>query len=345
MTEQTSAADILTALASTKNTHDDSKFDYQKSDLHGKPVTELESLLSKIESDTSIKVSKNFKKRLARMIEYKKGKGLELKKARRARDREKNKTFRYKRKKNIYKFASQSPDTFDKNFHIVMDLTLDHLMDSSSLNDLARQLGFAYATNRNLDYSSNLWYCGMQERLKKIYSYQHDGWQNWDLNYTANSFEEIETNKSNIVYLSSDATETLSRPKRGEFYVIGGLVDRNAYKGFCHQKAKDLGLRTAKLPLSEHVSMEQLARPLTVNHVSDILCKLFEKIDKHDQKPLPQRKRRKVDENGETENDTTSETIIQKRDLSDEVLKSYWHEAIIETIPQRKNFKIVEDQS
>ena len=151
-----------------------------------------------------------------------------------------------------------------------MDLTLDNLMDSSALNDLARQLGFAYATNRKLEYSCNLWYCGMQERLKKIYSYQHDGWQNWDLNYTSDSFEKIETNKSNIIYLSSDATETLFRPKRGEFYVIGGLVDRNFHKGFCHKKALDLGLRTAKLPLSEHVSMEQLARPLTVNHVSDI---------------------------------------------------------------------------
>lgn len=96
MTEQKTAAEILTSLAPAENTHDDSKFDFQKSDLHGKPVAELESLLSKIESDSSINVSKNFKKRLARMIEYKKGKGLELKKARRARDREKNKTAQYK---------------------------------------------------------------------------------------------------------------------------------------------------------------------------------------------------------------------------------------------------------
>ena len=64
MTEKKTAAEILTSLELTKNTHDDSKFDFQKSDLHGKPVTELESLLSKIESDTSINVSKNFKKHL-----------------------------------------------------------------------------------------------------------------------------------------------------------------------------------------------------------------------------------------------------------------------------------------
>merc|ERR1711941_202555 len=64
-----------------KNTHDDSDFDLQKSDLHGKSVDELEKIQKKISSDTSIKVSKNFRKKLTTMIEWKKGKGLELKKA------------------------------------------------------------------------------------------------------------------------------------------------------------------------------------------------------------------------------------------------------------------------
>lgn len=71
---------------------------------------------------------------------------------------------------------------------------------------------------------------------------------------------------------------------------------------------------------------------------------MFEKIDKHEQKPFPQRKRRKMEENEETKiENKTSADVVKKDDITDEVLRSYWHEAIISTIPKRKNFKIVDE--
>jgi len=57
-----------------------------------------------------------------------------------------------------------------------------------------------------------------------------------------------------------------------EVYVIGGLVDRNRHKGITEKKARDLGIRTAKLPISEHMQFLK-ANVLTCNHVFEILLK------------------------------------------------------------------------
>ncbi|TDZ17312.1 tRNA (guanine(9)-N1)-methyltransferase [Colletotrichum orbiculare MAFF 240422] len=82
----------------------------------------------------------------------------------------------------------------------------------------------------------------------------------------------------NIVYLSSDSVNTLDRLEPGVSYVIGGLVDRNREKGLCHRRARELGIRTAKLPIGKFMNLSS-RRVLATNHVVEIMLKWLETGD------------------------------------------------------------------
>ncbi|KAN0059703.1 tRNA (guanine(9)-N(1))-methyltransferase [Thecaphora frezii] len=104
--------------------------------------------------------------------------------------------------------------------------------------------------------------------------------------------------KEDVVYLTADTDDTLACLEEGKTYIIGGIVDKNRYKSLCLNKATKLGIRCAKLPISEENLAEferrlrlkgETSRPgsqdaqghakgsyqgrkvLTVNQVADIL--------------------------------------------------------------------------
>ncbi|SPO24066.1 related to TRM10 - tRNA methyltransferase [Ustilago trichophora] len=58
---------------------------------------------------------------------------------------------------------------------------------------------------------------------------------------------------SDAIYLTADTDDTLSELEPGKTYIIGGIVDKNRYKGLCRAKADRLGIRAAKLPLSQEM--------------------------------------------------------------------------------------------
>jgi tRNA (guanine9-N1)-methyltransferase len=78
-----------------------------------------------------------------------------------------------------------------------------------------------------------------------------------------------------IVYLSSDSPYTLDRLEPNTSYVIGGLVDKNREKGLCYKRARELGIRTARLPIGEYMVM-QSRTVLATNHVVEIMLKWLE---------------------------------------------------------------------
>jgi len=89
------------------------------------------------------------------------------------------------------------------------------------------------------------------------------------------SAEEKPTEAREIIYLSSDSPDTLTELKPYSTYIIGGLVDRNRHKGICYKRAKDRGMKTARLPIGEY--MEMTSRfVLATNHVSEIMVKWLE---------------------------------------------------------------------
>ncbi|TQV98233.1 tRNA m(1)G methyltransferase domain-containing protein [Cordyceps javanica] len=81
-----------------------------------------------------------------------------------------------------------------------------------------------------------------------------------------------------VVYLSSDSPYTLSRLEPGTTYVVGGLVDKNREKGLCYRRARERGIRTARLPIGEYMVMHS-RQVLATNHVVDIMLKWLEHED------------------------------------------------------------------
>lgn len=86
---------------------------------------------------------------------------------------------------------------------------------------------------------------------------------------------------SHLVYLSADSEEELTTLSPNEIYVIGGIVDRNRHKMLCQNKAVELGIRTARLPIGSFIENMPTRKVLTVNQVrgarsiSDIRCLRF----------------------------------------------------------------------
>lgn len=52
--------------------------------------------------------------------------------------------------------------------------------------------------------------------------------------------------------------------------MIGGLVDKNRHKGLTHRQAVEAGVRTARLPIKDHIQLST-RHVLAVNHVVEIL--------------------------------------------------------------------------
>ena len=81
-----------------------------------------------------------------------------------------------------------------------------------------------------------------------------------------------------VVYLTSDSPYTLERLEPYTSYVIGGLVDRNREKGICYKRAMAHGVKTAKLPIGEYMTMASRF-VLTTNQVVEIMSKWLECAD------------------------------------------------------------------
>jgi len=87
------------------------------------------------------------------------------------------------------------------------------------------------------------------------------------------------TPKSTVVYLTADSEDELSELRPDETYIIGGICDHNRYKNLCLNKARDFGIRTARLPIGRYLTSLSTRKVLTVNQVFEILIKWVETKD------------------------------------------------------------------
>ena len=103
-----------------------------------------------------------------------------------------------------------------------------------------------------------------------------------------------------VVYLSSEADDTLEELKPFSTYIIGGLVDKNREKGICHKRATERGIRTAKLPIGKYLDMSS-RKVLATNHVNEIMVHWLECGDWGEafMKVMPKRKGGKLREEGD----------------------------------------------
>lgn len=185
----------------------------------------------------------------------------------------------------------QNKNTFlskcSENFPVVIDCSWENEHTESTLKSLTQQLMYCYGLNKKYDQPSRIFITGVGPKTLELLSKNSS--QHWIgttihsedfldvlINYYNNERNPTTTPVTStsilnkIVYLTSDAEEILEQLDNSTTYIIGGIVDRNRLKGITYKKAKELNIRTAKLPIKEHMKMAA-THVLTINHVFDIL--------------------------------------------------------------------------
>ncbi|KAL9224777.1 hypothetical protein vseg_000782 [Gypsophila vaccaria] len=175
---------------------------------------------------------------------------------------------------------------------IVVDLEFAHLMTESELHSLVQQIMYCYAVNGKSATPCHLWLTGcegtMETQLQRI-----PGFDKWIIEKESRTYiEALEDRKESLVYLTADSETVLEDLDPKKMYIIGGIVDRNRWKGITMKKAEEQGIQTAKLPIGNYLKMSS-SQVLTVNQVVEILLKYLEIRDWKESffQVIPQRKR------------------------------------------------------
>lgn len=139
---------------------------------------------------------------------------------------------------------------------VAVDLEFDDLMIDKDVCKCAKQLLWVYAINRKAKMPLQLYYTGLKDggRLQQAL-HKNDGYRNWDVRIKNESYTTLFDPK-HIVYLTSDSDTVLTTLEKDAVYIVGGLVDHNHHKGLTLERATEKGLRTARLPLGEHVKIK-----------------------------------------------------------------------------------------
>lgn len=117
------------------------------------------------------------------------------------------------------------------------------------------QIMYCYAVNGRSSCPAHLWLTGcegeMQKQLVKV-----PGYEKWFIEKENRPYiEAFESRKEDLVYLTADSETTIDELDQKKIYIIGGLVDRNRWKGITMNKAKAQGIQTARLPIGEYLKM------------------------------------------------------------------------------------------
>lgn len=114
---------------------------------------------------------------------------------------------------------------------------------------------YCYAVNGRCASPAHLWLTGcqgeMQSQLLRV-----PGYEKWFIEKENRPYVEVfQERKEDLVYLTADSETTLEELDPKKIYIIGGLVDRNRWKGITMNKAKDQGVQTARLPIGDYLKM------------------------------------------------------------------------------------------
>ena len=283
-----------------------------------------------------LKKQEEWKKKMENIKKYKKEKKKEKKKLKREeRERQEklnpkivqeiNET-KNKAKQNIpFKTKKELKEEFKQKcrngMRVVIDCDFEHLMNEQGNKSMVRQIIDLYGVNKVSTNPFRVILYGVGKQIKE--GLEKSNYKNWigieiyfkeDFPSFDKFIEEIlykddkramDDIKKSIYYLSADSENNIENIDNSATYIIGGIVDRNKYKGLSLNKAKELGINHGKFPIGEYLKL-QSSQVLTTNHTFHILNEFS---IKHDWKEafisiIPKRKQ---EEKEEYEEDKKSE--------------------------------------
>lgn len=211
------------------------------------------------DTDRSEILSRRQQKKILKLAKYDENKRL-----RRQREREKQKEKRKaeaalgipgpnkKRKALRSNKIDESPNTV----RVAIDFDYDELMSDKDMAKCSKQLLRVYTENRKSTMPIRLHYTSIKPESKIQQALdKNDGYLNWDVKLHEESYLDIFDHES-IVYLTSESETVLHEIDPNAVYIIGGLVDHNHHKGLSFERAEQKKLKTARLPLSEHITIK-----------------------------------------------------------------------------------------
>lgn len=137
---------------------------------------------------------------------------------------------------------------------------------------------YCYAMNGRCETPAHLWLAGYQGEMQNLLE-KTPGYDKWLIEKESRPYiEAFQDQKENLVYLTADSENVLDELDPKKVYIIGGLVDRNRWKGITMNKAKEQGIQTAKLPIGNYLKMSssQVVFRLMADYASSIhIDKLF----------------------------------------------------------------------
>ena len=266
---------------------------------------------------------------MKKIKEYKREKKKEKKRLKReAREKEeklnpKINEIKIQEKPNIpFKRKSELKEEFKQKckegIRVIIDCDFEHLMNERSNKSMVRQIIDLYAINKESSNPFRVILYGVGKQIKE--GLEKSNYKNWigieiyfkedyptfdkfieEILYK-NDKRNLNDIKKDIYYLSADSENNIENIDKNATYIIGGIVDRNKYKGLSLNKAKELGINHGKFPIGEYLKL-QSSQVLTTNHTFHILNEFS---IKHDWKEafvsiIPKRKQEKGESEEEDE--------------------------------------------
>lgn len=171
----------------------------------------------------------------------------------------------------------------DNKFRIVIDMNFEEYMTDSEIAKAVKQVGRIYAANRRSEQPCQLYITSLVGKIKDQFEITNTGYKNWDANCSELSYMDLFRDENDVnkkfVYLSGDAIDSLPSvdamlDDASRIYIIGGLVDHNRHKNLCQTLASKNNIATARLPIHEHMKLNQRHILSTVT-VFDIMLNIL----------------------------------------------------------------------
>ena len=256
-----------------------------------------------------MKKQEEWKKKMEKIKQYKKEKKKEKKKLKRE-ERERKEKLNPKKEQEINEIKNKekiNPPLKSKKelkeefkqkckngMKVVIDCDFEHLMNEQGNKSMVRQIVDLYSINKESSNPFRVILYGVGKQIKE--GLEKSSYKNWigieiyfkeDFPTFDKFIEEIlykddkramNDVKNNIFYLSADSENNIENIDKNATYIIGGIVDRNKYKGLSLNKAKKLGINHGKFPIGEYLKL-QSSQVLTTNHTFHILNEFSIKND------------------------------------------------------------------
>ncbi|KAJ2496465.1 tRNA (guanine(9)-N(1))-methyltransferase [Coemansia sp. RSA 1972] len=177
--------------------------------------------------------------------------------------------------------AKRKLDEQERSGHkVIIDMDFDDKMHDTEIKSICSQLVRCYSTNRHGPQFVDLHVTKLHERCRARFDKaiaDHKEWPESRIKFHDTELLDV-FGTDKLVYLTADSPNEINELDKQKVYVVGGLVDKNRYKRLTLDKAEQMGVAHARLPIGQYVQMAS-RKVITVNQIFEILVKFVEARD------------------------------------------------------------------